>query len=133
MSTEPGRNGGSRRPVNRSSAELRFTGRLDPPFLPGSVDILGGFFAFHSHLVTDAIVFAGDDLEAWLLSAPGFRFVTGSEPPGGVGFADVASAVGALGVTLPPGPNPIAGDGLRIFSDQATTSEAVFGQTSWRP
>ena len=115
------------------SAELRLTATFSPAWLPGAIDLLGGFFVFDSDLVTDAIVFAGDDLDDWLVSAPGFEFVTGMPAPGGLGFPSAAAAAAALGVTLPEVPNALAGDGLRIFSDQGATSEAVFGQASWRP
>jgi len=105
---------------DQRSAELRFTATTDAPLLPGTIELLGGFFAFESHLVTDAIVLAGNDLDDWLLSEPGIAFLTGRQASG-------------VGITLPSTPNALEGDGLRIFSDQKTSSQALFADASWLP
>ncbi len=115
------------------SGELRLSASVGAPFALGELDLLGGGLALESNFLTDQAAVAGQDIEEYLLSAAAFEVVTGQPPPGGIGFEDVNRALAALGISAPAGVDLLQGDGLRVFSDQRTTSIAFFGQVSWRP
>jgi iron complex outermembrane recepter protein len=116
---------------DQRSVELRLSGTAPGPFGWGRLEALLGGLLFDSEFATNATVVAGQDIVPWLLSAPGFETATRMQPPGGVGFQTVQQAAAAFGVTLPPTPNPLRGDGFHIVTSQDLTSKAVFGQLAW--
>jgi iron complex outermembrane receptor protein len=118
---------------DQRSVELRLSGTVPAPAGWGDIEVLVGGLLFDSEFSTTATVLAGDDIAAWLLSAPGFENATGMQPPGGIGFQTLQQAAAALGVPLPAVPSPIEGDGFNIAASQDLESKAVFGQIAWHP
>ncbi|MGH7899228.1 MAG: TonB-dependent receptor, partial [Candidatus Binatia bacterium] len=116
---------------DQRSAEIRGSGVFDAPFGLGEIEFLGGFLLFDSDLLANSPIEAGEDFDEYLLSPAAFELVTGSPPPGEMGFADLATATAALGVNPVTDPSALEGDGVRFILDQTGRSDAVFGQTSW--
>ena len=114
------------------SVELRFAGDLPAPWSFGNLDLVVGGLVFDSNFSSGTSVTSGNDFSAWALSAAGFESVTGSEPPGGLGFQNAQQFAAALGVPLPVS-GLLAGDGFHIVAAQKLTSKAVFGQLAWHP
>src|SRR6185503_20850005 len=98
------------------------------PFGFGEIEFLVGGLFFESDLLSDLKAIAGPDLEDYLLTDAAFELLTGSPPPGGVGFQSLTEVANELGITLPPGFAPLAGDGLAFFLDQDLSSQAGFGR-----
>ncbi len=113
------------------SAELRFSGTAPAPLRFGEIEFLVGALIFDSNLLSDLSAIAGPDIDEYLLSDAAFELVTGAPPPGGVGFQSLTEVANDLGVTLPPGFAPLAGDGIHFLLDQDLSSQAVFGRAAW--
>ncbi|MGH7805617.1 MAG: TonB-dependent receptor, partial [Candidatus Binatia bacterium] len=116
---------------DQQSAELRFSGAAPAPFGFGELEFLVGGLVFESNTFVDLSAVAGPDLDDYLLTDAAFELLTGSPPPGGIGFQTLTEVANELGVTLPPGFAPLAGEGLGFFFDQDLSSQAVFGRAAW--
>ena len=113
------------------SGELRFAGLLPGLFGLGEIEFLAGFLQFDSNVLTDVRGRAGSDFDEYLLSAPAFELITGSEAPGGVGLEDLNAVTDALGLDPLAGVALLENDGFRFRSRQSQASSAFFGRIAW--
>ncbi|MGH7802711.1 MAG: TonB-dependent receptor, partial [Candidatus Binatia bacterium] len=113
------------------SGELRFAGLLPGLFGFGEIELLAGYLWFDSKVLTDARGRAGEDFDEYVLSAPAFELITGSEAPGGVGLEDLTAVTSALGLDPLAGVELLKDDGFRFRSRQSQTSSAFFGRAAW--
>ncbi|MGH7897169.1 MAG: TonB-dependent receptor, partial [Candidatus Binatia bacterium] len=116
---------------DQKSAELRGSGVLPAPWL-GEIDVLLGFMWFESTYKNDLVATAGRDFEEWVTSPGGLELGTGQPPPVDPGFGGLPAVFSGLGLDPSSLPDVLEGDGFRLLSDQATTSQAFFGQVAWR-
>ncbi len=118
---------------DQRSAELRFSGFVPAPFGFGEIEVLTGYLFFDSDLLSRIPFVAGKDFDEYLLSEPAFELITGSPPPGGVGFEDLNAAAAALGLDPIEDVRLLENDGSLFFLDQQTRWHSPFGNLAWHP